>query len=47
MLSNSSLQNVMDARSPLEFGTAQDKFTKKDPLRAVNYEEVNSDRGSS
>lgn len=38
-----SLQNVVDARSLLEFGTAQGKFTKKDPPRTIKYEDTASD----
>lgn len=46
-LLSSSLQNVVDAISLLEFGIAQDKFTKKDPLRNIKYEDTASDWGSS
>lgn len=43
MLLSCALQNVVDARSLPEFDTAQDKFTKKDPLRTIKYEDTASD----
>lgn len=42
-----SLQNIVDAESPLEFGTGHSKFTNKDPLRTIKYKGTAFNWGSS